>query len=148
MLCENAISPGFELMSPCPIPATITLTPRATSLGQSGPGSVDNEGVLHIPQRSSITGVLPSDCLMSYPGPSPLRRDTNAIFCNPGRLSCYILHFTTLDFFLYYQAALTLAANEKRVNHWLLMQLINFWRNKDKYKWVIVSLDFVIKYTK
>ena len=31
MLCEmgNAISPGFELVSPCPIPATITITPRA-----------------------------------------------------------------------------------------------------------------------
>ena len=25
----NAISPGFELVSPCPIPATITITPRA-----------------------------------------------------------------------------------------------------------------------
>ena len=25
----NAISPRFELMSPCPIPATITITPRA-----------------------------------------------------------------------------------------------------------------------
>ena len=24
----NAISPGFELVSPCPIPATITITPR------------------------------------------------------------------------------------------------------------------------
>ena len=25
----NAFSPGFELVSPCPIPATITITPRA-----------------------------------------------------------------------------------------------------------------------
>ena len=25
----NAISPGFELVSPCPIPTTITITPRA-----------------------------------------------------------------------------------------------------------------------
>ena len=25
----NAITPGFELVSPCPIPATITITPRA-----------------------------------------------------------------------------------------------------------------------
>ena len=25
----NAISPGFELVSPCPTPATITITPRA-----------------------------------------------------------------------------------------------------------------------
>ena len=39
----------------------------ATIPGQSGPGSDDNEGVLHIPQ-SSRTGALPSDCLVFYPG--------------------------------------------------------------------------------
>ena len=32
------------------------------------PGSDDYEGVLHIPQSSSITGALPLDCLTSYPG--------------------------------------------------------------------------------
>ena len=31
------------------------------------PVSNDNEGVLHIPQRSKIW-ISPSDCLMSYPG--------------------------------------------------------------------------------
>ena len=40
----------------------------ATTPGQSAPRSDGNEGVLHIPQRSSITGTLPSDCLVSYPG--------------------------------------------------------------------------------
>ena len=40
----------------------------ATTLGLSGPGSNGNEGVLHIPQSSSITRVPTSDCLMSYPG--------------------------------------------------------------------------------
>ena len=40
----------------------------ATTLGQSGPGSDGNEGILHIPQSFSITGVSPSDCLESYPG--------------------------------------------------------------------------------
>ena len=35
---------------------------------QSGPGSNGNEGVLYIPQSSSITGNSPSDCLVSYPG--------------------------------------------------------------------------------
>ena len=34
--------------------------------GQSGPGNNGNEGVLHIPQSPSITGTLPSDCLVSY----------------------------------------------------------------------------------
>ena len=42
----------------------------ATTLGQSVPGSDGNEGVLHIPQSSGITGTSPSDCLVSYPGHS------------------------------------------------------------------------------
>ena len=42
----------------------------ATILGQSGPGSNSNKGVLYIPQSSSITGTSPSDCLVSYPGHS------------------------------------------------------------------------------
>ena len=42
----------------------------ATTLGQSGPGSDGNEGVLHIPQSSNITGASPSDFLVSYRGHS------------------------------------------------------------------------------
>ena len=42
----------------------------ATIPGQSGPGSNSNEGVLRIPQSSSITETSPSDCLASYPGHS------------------------------------------------------------------------------
>ena len=38
--------------------------------GQSQPGNNGNDGVLHIPQSSSITGTLPSGCLFSYPGHS------------------------------------------------------------------------------
>ena len=48
----------------------------ATTLGQSGPGTNDNEGVLHIPQSSSF-GASPWDCLMSYilqPKPTGLRK--------------------------------------------------------------------------
>ena len=41
----------------------------ATTLGQSGPGSHSNEGVLHILQISKA-GASPSDGLMSYPGHS------------------------------------------------------------------------------
>ena len=48
-----------------PIDGTLS---GATTLGQSGPGSNGNEGVLHIPQSSSVTGASSSDCLMSYPG--------------------------------------------------------------------------------
>ena len=37
---------------------------------KSGSGINGNEGVLCIPQSFSITGVLPSDCLLSHPGHS------------------------------------------------------------------------------
>ena len=37
---------------------------------QSGPGSDGNEGILRIPQSSSITGTSLSNCLVSYPGHS------------------------------------------------------------------------------
>ena len=40
----------------------------ATTPAQRGPGSNGNEGVLCIPQSSSITGTSSSDCLVSYPG--------------------------------------------------------------------------------
>ena len=39
-------------------------------LGLSGPGSNGNEGVLHIPKGSCITGTSLSDCLVSYLGHS------------------------------------------------------------------------------
>ena len=42
----------------------------ATTLGQSGPGSNSNEGVISIPQSSSITRTSLSDYLMSYLGHS------------------------------------------------------------------------------
>ena len=40
----------------------------ATALGQSKHGNDGNQGVLRIPQSSSIIGALLSDCLVSYPG--------------------------------------------------------------------------------
>ena len=55
-----------ECSSVCPIDRILL---GATTLGQSGPGS-GPEGVLCIPQNSSITGTSPSDCLVSYPGHS------------------------------------------------------------------------------
>ena len=49
-----------------------------------------NEGVLRIPQSSSKTGTLPSDCLVSYPGHSleglSYYSDTVDIFNSPSRL--------------------------------------------------------------
>ena len=42
----------------------------ATTLGQNEPGSDGNEGLLCIPQSSSITGASPSDCWVLYLGHS------------------------------------------------------------------------------
>ena len=42
----------------------------ATTPEQSGPGSDGKEGVLHIPQNSSIMGALPLDYSVSYAGHS------------------------------------------------------------------------------
>ena len=69
------------------IDGTLTGT---TILGQSGPGTNDNKGVLHIPQ-SSITGTLLSDSLVSYSGHVvvggggllPLCRDAVSVFWSP-----------------------------------------------------------------
>ena len=44
--------------------------PGTTTPGQSGPGRDGNEGVLCIPQSSSITRTSSWDCLVSYPGHS------------------------------------------------------------------------------
>ena len=55
------------LSSIWPIDCTLL---RATTPSPSGPGSDGNEGVLYIPQSSSITGTSPSDCSVSYLGHS------------------------------------------------------------------------------
>ena len=64
----------------------------ATTPGYSGPGSDGNEGVLLIPQSSSISEASPSDCLVSYPGHSlreevlPLYREAVGAFYSPSWL--------------------------------------------------------------
>ena len=64
----------------------------ATTLGQSGPGSNGNEGVLRISQSSSITGTSPSDCLVSYTRhllgveSLPLYRNRVSVFYSPSQL--------------------------------------------------------------
>ena len=80
----------------------------ATTSGQSGPGSDGNEKVLVIPISSSITGTLPSDCLVSYPGHSlgwrvlPLCKDTFGIFYSPrwlGFRKCFSSSLPTNDWY-------------------------------------------------
>ena len=50
----------------------------ATTPGQSGPGSDCSEGMLLIPQSSSITGTYSSEYFMLYPGHSLGRSYTSA----------------------------------------------------------------------
>ena len=58
-----------------------------TTPGQSGPGIDGNEGVLHIPQNSSIAGTSSSDCLVTYPGGVlPLCWEAVGVFYSPSRL--------------------------------------------------------------
>ena len=64
---------------------------RLGCLNQSGPGNDGNEGVLRIPQSSSITGASPSDCLVSYLGHSLEGGSYSSavgIFYSPSRLGC------------------------------------------------------------
>ena len=74
----------------------------ATTPGQSGPGSDGNEGVLRIPQRSSIAGTSPSDCLVSYLGHSSvggvllLCREAVGVFYSPSRLGKYDIKYSYL----------------------------------------------------
>ena len=51
----------------------------ATTLGQSGSGTNDNEGVVCIPQSSGIIETTPSDCLVSYLGHSLGRSYPSAV---------------------------------------------------------------------
>ena len=57
---------------------------RCYHFRQGGPGSDSNDGMLRIPQSSSITGTAPSDYLLSYAGHSfgvdiPLQRFSHCI---------------------------------------------------------------------
>ena len=60
----------------------------ATSLAQSGPGSDGNEGVLRIPQSSSITGT-------SLEGVLPLCREAVGVFYSRSRLGPIYRHISS-----------------------------------------------------
>ena len=83
---QFSISTRFS--SILPIDRTLSGT---NTLGQSWPWSECNEGILHIPQSSRITGTSPWDCLVSYWGHS-LRvvlsycRESVGIFYSHSRL--------------------------------------------------------------
>ena len=73
----------------------------ATTPGQSTPGSNSYDGVLCILQSSSITGISPSDCFLSYPEHSlwsltPLQRSSRCILQHQtiGQLEVWGMHST------------------------------------------------------
>ena len=63
VIIQFCISTQFSYI--WPIDRTLS---GATTMGQSWPGNDGNKEVLHILQRSRITGTSPSDCLVSYGG--------------------------------------------------------------------------------
>ena len=90
-----------------PIDGTLS---GATTPVQSKPGSNGNEGVLCIPQSSSITGTSPSDCLVSYPehllgGGSYPSVELQSVYSSAladrtNRWQC--LHYYNLDLYVFY----------------------------------------------
>ena len=84
---NSKLKPWFS--SIWPIDGTLS---GATTPSQLGPGSDSNEGILWIPQSSSLIGTLPSDCLASYPGHLlggvlPFSRGVVGVFYSPSWLS-------------------------------------------------------------
>ena len=70
---QVAVTRGFWTNSEILVPEngyTTTLDGTLFRCSQSGPGSDSNEGVLCFLESSSISGVSPSDCIMSLPGHS------------------------------------------------------------------------------
>ena len=66
----------------------------ATTPDQCEPGSDSNEGILHIPQSSCITGASPSDVLVSYQGHSLRESYPSALYSTAHyRLGCCLRIF-------------------------------------------------------
>ena len=75
---------NVQFSSIWPIDRTLS---GATTLGPSGPGSDGDEGMLRIPQNSSIIGASP---VISSWGRLPLCREAVGVFYSPSRLGTYI----------------------------------------------------------
>ena len=85
-----SISIQFCLIWPIDRTLSGAITP-----GWSGPRNEDNEGLVHIPQSSSITATSWSDCLVTYLGHSlrrilPLCRNAIGVFYNLSWLAKYV----------------------------------------------------------
>ena len=78
---------------------------------QFSSGCDGNEGVLRIPQNSSIIGTSPSDCLVSYLGHSwgevlPLCRDAVCVFLQPQPIGqSLVIRLSVLFFFHFWSSS-------------------------------------------
>ena len=79
-------------------------------MGQSGPGSNDNEEVLNIPQRPRTRASL-LDGLVSCPGHSLERRDAINIFYSLRQLSCIALVLLSLTLFFHQENTVKITKN-------------------------------------
>ncbi len=62
----NQSGPGFELVSPCPYPATITITPRTPPLHFGHLQSEQSDG--EVPVMLEVWGMKSTPSLPSLPG--------------------------------------------------------------------------------
>ena len=125
----------------------------ATTPGQSRFGSGGNEGILCIPQSSSITGNLPSDCLVSYPGyslqrssryiqqPQPTEQPNFGFIHFASTSPCWISWFPVL---LACMILLTsssqqklISSDKRRQNDWIIMEAACL---------IVSDIDFSILY--
>ena len=77
----------------------------ATTPGQSGPWNDGNEGVLRVPQSSSITGTSPLDCFVSYQDTRSgvedvllFCREAAGAFYHPSRMGNSFYMYALFDF--------------------------------------------------
>ena len=113
----------------------------STTLGLSGLGIDANEGVLHIPQISGITGTKPSDCLVSCPGHSmvvvvvgllPLTREVVGVFYSPSRLSN--LRPEGKEKVSPWDQSVSRKVTSERRKRWPLHKMIGFFRSNLLFK--------------
>ena len=147
-----------QFNSICPIDRTLS---GATTLGPREPGSDGNEGVLCIPQSSSIIRTSPSDCFVSYPGHSlggdltPLQRCSRYILQPQLTGQSVFWDEQGILFINYlekgrtinskYQIALLVCLKEEIAKKWpqmkkkkVLFQQVD--RNNDKTTWIALQI--------
>ena len=129
--------------------------PSATTPRESGPGSVRNEGVLHISKSSSINEALPPSCFVSYLGHS-LRKyylsvEMQSVYsASPADWATH--HFISIFFLLWTQYHVILFVyilpeEKKLCNRYFFILLVDVNHNF-KIFWSIANVMIYSKYIK